>query len=475
MRIAAWDDRHIDAADLNPTFLSFEVPHDTGGGVQKHRRAAPASTIACNLPGRHSRGSSTSASRAPGAALAETSYAAHSAASVRITVQPVGEFRSACNARRGSQEQTSGPVRPTPCRDRRLLPTRCTAQRRRQRRAGPSTWGTCSVLRFHQQREGVETPPQYDRTSTMSARNPIPSKPHLRRAATFAQLAILTGIVGVPSSIDAAVARPPTGCRGDRFVLFTVAESRGWTNRWQRVPHASTAPDASDAGLVPATYTGNRPASGLLQHQRHLASGRARAGALASHRSNQERHLVVPRRRARRDNGRFRRARLVRLWAVYNECAMWCLLAFCCSGVYLWLSAQARSWWAWGCLFTGTCLRGALDRISIVGDDVQGDSNIHLILASLSLPFLLMYCISAVQMSHGTWFSTKPTVREQRVSLAPASAMPPGCAGGHGARLFGARRARRTSNPKPRMSAFASSSRERFTKCSTTGRPARRG
>jgi hypothetical protein len=45
--------------------------------------------------------------------------------------------------------------------------------------------------------------------------------------------------------------------------------------------------------------------------------------------------------------------------------------------------------------------------------------NSHLMLASLSLPFLLMYGISAVQMSHGTWFSTKPTVREQRVSLAP--------------------------------------------------------
>jgi hypothetical protein len=46
--------------------------------------------------------------------------------------------------------------------------------------------------------------------------------------------------------------------------------------------------------------------------------------------------------------------RLVRLWALYNEFAMWCLLAFCVSGFYLWLSAQARSWWAWTCLATGT-------------------------------------------------------------------------------------------------------------------------
>jgi len=45
---------------------------------------------------------------------------------------------------------------------------------------------------------------------------------------------------------------------------------------------------------------------------------------------------------------------LVRAWAFYNEFAMWCLLAFCGSGVYLWLTAQARSWWAWGSLATST-------------------------------------------------------------------------------------------------------------------------
>ena len=46
--------------------------------------------------------------------------------------------------------------------------------------------------------------------------------------------------------------------------------------------------------------------------------------------------------------------RLLRAWALYNEFAMWCLLAFCGSGVYLWLTAQARSWWAWASLATGT-------------------------------------------------------------------------------------------------------------------------
>jgi hypothetical protein len=46
--------------------------------------------------------------------------------------------------------------------------------------------------------------------------------------------------------------------------------------------------------------------------------------------------------------------RLLRVWALYNEFAMWCLLGFCASGVYLWLTAQARSWWAWTSLASGT-------------------------------------------------------------------------------------------------------------------------
>ena len=45
--------------------------------------------------------------------------------------------------------------------------------------------------------------------------------------------------------------------------------------------------------------------------------------------------------------------RLIRVWAFYNEFAMWCLLAFVVSGAYLWLSAQPRTWWAWGSLAAG--------------------------------------------------------------------------------------------------------------------------
>ncbi len=44
--------------------------------------------------------------------------------------------------------------------------------------------------------------------------------------------------------------------------------------------------------------------------------------------------------------------------------------------------------------------------------------NVHLLLASFSLPFLIMYGVSAVQMSHSTWFPMKPAVVERELALA---------------------------------------------------------
>ncbi len=45
--------------------------------------------------------------------------------------------------------------------------------------------------------------------------------------------------------------------------------------------------------------------------------------------------------------------------------------------------------------------------------------NTHLILGVASFFFLLMYSISAVQMSHDNWFSMKPAVTRASVSLPP--------------------------------------------------------
>lgn len=43
--------------------------------------------------------------------------------------------------------------------------------------------------------------------------------------------------------------------------------------------------------------------------------------------------------------------------------------------------------------------------------------NVHLLLASFSLPFLIMYAVSAVQMGHSTWFQMKPAVVEREMAL----------------------------------------------------------
>jgi hypothetical protein len=52
--------------------------------------------------------------------------------------------------------------------------------------------------------------------------------------------------------------------------------------------------------------------------------------------------------------------RLVHVWGYYNIFAMWCLLGFCLSGVYLWLTAQTRSRWAWGSLAAASASMAAL-------------------------------------------------------------------------------------------------------------------
>ncbi len=45
--------------------------------------------------------------------------------------------------------------------------------------------------------------------------------------------------------------------------------------------------------------------------------------------------------------------------------------------------------------------------------------NVHLLVASFSLPFLLMYVASSVQMSHPSWFTMKPAVHEHEMSVMP--------------------------------------------------------
>lgn len=45
--------------------------------------------------------------------------------------------------------------------------------------------------------------------------------------------------------------------------------------------------------------------------------------------------------------------------------------------------------------------------------------NIHLLMGLLSLPFLLMYGLSAVQMAHPKWFKPQPVLTKQTIAVSP--------------------------------------------------------
>ncbi len=51
---------------------------------------------------------------------------------------------------------------------------------------------------------------------------------------------------------------------------------------------------------------------------------------------------------------------VVRAWAVWNEAAMWSLLAFCATGMWLWLAVRRRVRWAWISLAAGSASLTAL-------------------------------------------------------------------------------------------------------------------
>ena len=54
---------------------------------------------------------------------------------------------------------------------------------------------------------------------------------------------------------------------------------------------------------------------------------------------------------------------LVRIWAAWNEFAMWCLIAFCVSGIYLWLATRPRFYWAYVAGVSGLAAFAVLYRL----------------------------------------------------------------------------------------------------------------
>jgi hypothetical protein len=53
---------------------------------------------------------------------------------------------------------------------------------------------------------------------------------------------------------------------------------------------------------------------------------------------------------------------LIRLWATWNELAMWALLGFCASGLYLWMATRPRLAFAWAVLVAGSAALAGLWR-----------------------------------------------------------------------------------------------------------------
>ena len=54
------------------------------------------------------------------------------------------------------------------------------------------------------------------------------------------------------------------------------------------------------------------------------------------------------------------RIQLIRLWAIYNEFAMWSLIAMSISGLYLWLASRRGLRWAQACVVAGAAAFAAL-------------------------------------------------------------------------------------------------------------------
>ena len=87
------------------------------------------------------------------------------------------------------------------------------------------------------------------------------------------------------------------------------------------------------------------------------------------------------------DGGHFQ---LIRIWGAYNQFAMWTLIGMTLSGFLIWLRSNSRPF---------RLIRDA-----------------HLIAGLSALPFLLMFGVSAVQMTHRSWFPMQPSVSQTQMT-----------------------------------------------------------
>ncbi len=176
---------------------------------------------------------------------------------------------------------------------------------------------------------------------------------------TFTQVMIY-GVAGLVATLQPGLERPKVA-RAVRYMPFTAAPSASDKEVAAAVyarlapPLARPVPDwflrrTADNDLLLDFYNVNgiwRVVVLESSHQLRIEEIRNRLGYFLT-----DIHAATP-----NDAGA---PRLVRLWGLYNEAAMWCLLGFCASGLYLWLSAAGRERWAWGCLASGSAVLAAL-------------------------------------------------------------------------------------------------------------------
>jgi hypothetical protein len=196
-------------------------------------------------------------------------------------------------------------------------------------------------------------------TNAMSVRNVI-LKVHIYAGLlTFSQLMIY-GIAGLTATFEGGLERPKIPYTV-QYAPFTPAPS-ATDKQVAAAVYATVRP--SLARPVPDWYIRRTPQNDMLldfynvngilrvvvlerEHQLRIEHIRNNVWLFLS-----DIHAATP--------GDEEAPTIVRAWAVYNEAAMWCLLAFCASGLYLWLSTRARARWAWVCLGSATAAFSAL-------------------------------------------------------------------------------------------------------------------
>jgi len=177
---------------------------------------------------------------------------------------------------------------------------------------------------------------------------------------TFAQL-VVYGIAGLVATFHGGGAERPKGVRSERYVSFTPPSSAtdkevaALVYRTLNFPLSRPIPDwflrrTPDNHLLLEFYNVNGIRRVVVlesEHRLRVEEIRNSAWLFL-----EDIHAATP--------GDEDAPALVRAWAWWNELAMWSLLGFCATGIWLWVTSRPRYVWAWGLFVAGTVSIAAL-------------------------------------------------------------------------------------------------------------------